>query len=77
MKCIVTFFENAKKAISESVKTERKLSWAVIQNSLDTEYYELSQMKFQLPSNSKEFFNEYFNKLCEDIDNGFRKLIHG
>jgi hypothetical protein len=35
MKCIVKFFDGAKKAINESMKAERKISWAIINNSLE------------------------------------------
>jgi V-type H+-transporting ATPase subunit A len=30
MKCIVKFFELAKRTINDSIKSERKISWAVI-----------------------------------------------
>ena len=48
MRCIVIFFEHAKKLINESVKSEKKISWALIQNQLETQFLELSQMKFKV-----------------------------
>jgi len=42
MKAIVKFFDNAKRAISESVKSEKKISWAVINNSIEKQLLELS-----------------------------------
>ena len=77
MRGIVTFFENAKKCINESLKSERKISWAIIQNSLEKQFLELSQMKFKDPSMSQEDFQKYFDDLCEQIDNEFRKLMLG
>ncbi len=76
MKCIVTFYDNAKKAIVESTLTEKKISWAVIQAELEEEFLELSQMKFKKPDLSQEELNEYFNKLADDIDQKFRNLVH-
>jgi len=35
MKCIVKFFDGAKKVIVESLKSERKISWAIINNFLE------------------------------------------
>ena len=75
MKCIVRFFEHAKRVIAESVKSERKISWAIIQNSLEKQFLELSQMKFQLPNQPKEKLEEYFNALLEEIDTEFRKIM--
>ncbi len=49
MKAIVKFFENAKRAINESVRSDKKISWAVISNSIEKQLYELSQMKFKDP----------------------------
>ncbi len=47
MKCIVCFYESARKCISES-KGERKITWSLIVNQLDKQFYELSQMKFKV-----------------------------
>lgn len=77
MRCIVRFFENAKRVINESLKSERKISWAIIQNTLEKQFLELSQMKFQDPKQPQEKLNEYFANFAEEIDNEFRKLVHG
>jgi V-type H+-transporting ATPase subunit A len=42
MKCIVRFFENSKRAINESLKSEKKISWAIISNSVEKQLIELS-----------------------------------
>jgi V-type H+-transporting ATPase subunit A len=77
MKAIVKFFENSKKAINESQKSERKISFAIIQNSVEKQLLELSQMKFKDPQLPKEEMMKYFSNLNEEIDNEFRKLLLG
>jgi len=77
MKCIVRFFENAKRCIVESTKSEKKISWALINNSCEKQYLELSQMKFKDPRLPREELNNYFINLCDEIDNEFRKLVLG
>jgi len=73
MKCIVTFYEAAKKCISES-KGDKKITWALIQNQLEKQFYELTQMKFQDPKQPKEEILLKFNALCEEIQTEIRKL---
>jgi V-type H+-transporting ATPase subunit A len=35
MRCICRFFENAKRLIGDSMKTEKKISWAIINNQIE------------------------------------------
>ncbi len=77
MKCIVRFFENSKRAIVDSNKSEKKISWAIIANAIEKPLYELTQMKFKDPKTPRDEMTKYFGDLFEDIDNGFRKLIVG
>ena len=77
MRCIVRFYENAKKIINDSQKAEKKVSWGIISTQIEKLYLELSQMKFQDPKQSKGEMDHYFDKLMEDIDNEFRKLTMG
>ena len=77
MKCIVKFFDNAKRAISESVKSERKISWAIINNSIEKQLLALSAMKFKDPKIPKDEMIKYFVDLAEEIDNEFRRLLLG
>ncbi len=60
MKCIVKFFDNAKRCIVESGKSERKISWALINNSIEKLFLELSQMKFKDPKITRQEMDEYF-----------------
>lgn len=76
MKCIVCFFENSKRAITESQMSEKKISWAVILAHLEEQFLELSQMKFKDPLIPVEIMNQYFDKICDDIDSKFRDLVH-
>ena len=77
MKCIVRFFENSKKAINESMKSDKKISWGLINNAIEKTFLELSQMKFKDPKLPKGEMDLYFTNLCDEIDNEFRKLILG
>lgn len=76
MKCIVCFFENSKRAIVESQMSEKKISWAVILAHLEEQFLELSQMKFKDPLTPPEILNQYFDKICDEIDSKFRDLVH-
>ena len=77
MRAICRFFENAKRVINESVKSERKISWAIINNTIEKQLLELSQMKFKDPKLPQAEMMKYFDNLCEEIDNEFRKLLLG
>jgi len=77
MKAICCFYENSRKAINESQMSDNKVSWAIISNLLDDQFYELTQMKFKDPKIPEEEMNKYFTDLCDDIEQGFRKLALG
>jgi V-type H+-transporting ATPase subunit A len=77
MKAIVRFFENSKRAINESLKSEKKISWAIISNSIEKQLIELSQMKFKDPRIPKDEMMKYFTDLNDAIDNEFRRLLLG
>ena len=77
MKAIVRFFENSKRAINESLKSEKKISWAIISNSIEKQLIELSQMKLKDPRIPKEEMMKYFTDLNDSIDNEFRRLLLG
>lgn len=77
MKCIVRFFDNSKRAISESLKSDRKISWAIISMSIDKLLHELSLMKFKDPKIPQAEMQKYFVDLLEQIDNEFRRLLLG
>jgi V-type H+-transporting ATPase subunit A len=74
MKCIVTFFEAAKKCINES-KGDKKITWGLIQNQLEKQFLELSQMKFKEPKTPKNELMQYFQNICDEIKTEIRKLM--
>lgn len=59
------------------MKSERKLSWAIISNTIEKQFLELSQMKFKDPKLPREEMMKYFENLNDEIDNEFRKLLLG
>lgn len=73
MKCIVKFYDTARKYISES-KGEKKVTWTLFQNQLTKEYKELTRMKLLSPKTPREEMNEFFNKLCDQIEKEAAKL---
>jgi len=77
MRCIVRFYDNAKRVIGDSMKSEKKISWALINNSIEKLFLELSQMKFKDPRLPRHEMDAYFNNLVDEIDNDFRKLVLG
>lgn len=77
MKCMTLFYENAKRVIVESQMSEKKISWGMIQSSLESSFLELSQMKFKDPLTPVDELEEYFNNLHERFDNEFRQLALG
>ena len=77
MKCIVRFFENAKRAIVDSVKNEKKISWAIIADSCEGPFLKLTKMKFLDPKTPKDEMLKYFTDLYDEIDNEFRRLLIG
>jgi len=77
MKAICRFFDNSKRVINESMKSERKITWNMIQTTLDKQFYALTRIKFEDPKQSAEEINDKINALCEEIDTEFRKLVLG
>lgn len=77
MKAICCFYDNARKTINESQMTDNKISWAIISNQLEDQFYELTQMKFKDPELPEEELSKYFDNLCDEIEQGFRKLTLG
>jgi|TARA_B110000238_G_C15939482_1_gene358318 V-type H+-transporting ATPase subunit A len=78
MKCIVTYYEQCNKILLESQMTEKKISMALIEESFATTVIQkLKEMKFIPPTNSKDSIVQELDKLAEEIENEFRKLLHG
>lgn len=77
LKCIITYYECCKRILSESQKTERKISMAVIEENFNTTVIkELKEMKFILPDSPEKEIVKKLDDLAEKIENEFRKLLH-
>lgn len=53
MKAISTYYDEAKKAISESSNRDIKLNWVTIQNQTKPLYMRLTRFKFESPKKSQ------------------------
>jgi len=76
MRVIVGFHEAAQKAMAESTG-EQKCGWNQINTALREWIVKITNMKFEMPQNSDEYFKETYNKLNDDILAAFRTLAEG
>ncbi len=53
MKCMCEFYDRSIKAIRES-NSDAKITWALIATKLRTEFYNMTQLKFESPTQPKE-----------------------
>jgi hypothetical protein len=77
MKSICRFFDNAKRVIIESQNSEKKITWAIIHDSLEPQFLALSKLKFEDPKQTAQEIGDKVDALCEEIDQEFRKLMLG
>lgn len=78
MKCIVTYYDQCKKILKESQTMDKKISMALIEETFaKTVIDELKNMKFLLPDTPVVQIKEQLDGLAENIENEFRKLLHG
>merc|ERR1712226_74912 len=76
MKVIVGFHDSAQKAIAES-SGENKITWNMIggdRGQLRPIITKVTEMKFELPRNTDEFFKQKFVALHDEVVNAFRNL---
>jgi len=73
MRCIVSFFDHAKRAIVES-SGENKITMNVIQNQLKPLLVRLTKLKFENPKQSKQEITQVFTKLNEEIVAAVRNI---
>jgi len=63
--------------LTESQKTERKISMALIEENFNTTIInDLKEMKFILPDLPEKEIVKKLDDLAEKIENEFRKLLH-
>ncbi len=60
MKCIVTYYELATKAIVETSKKADKITYGYLKNETQSQFNQLKNMKFQSPNQSKQELNNWF-----------------
>jgi V-type H+-transporting ATPase subunit A len=78
MKCICTYYECCKRVLLESQKHERKISMAIIEDAFNkTIIYQLTKMKEKDPELPEKQMVAELDALAEQIENEFRKLLHG
>ena len=78
LKCIVTYYENCKKVLAESQKSEKKISMALIEESFSkTVIKDLKEMKFIDPETPVNEITRKLDDLADKIESEFRKLLHG
>ena len=78
MKCIVTYYDQCRKILKESQTMDKKISMALIEETFaKTVIDELKNMKFLLPDTPTQQIKEQLDGLAENIENEFRRLLHG
>jgi len=74
MKCIVTYFNLAMKAIKES-SGDNKKTFAFIKQKTADDLYDLTQMKFILPNQPEHELVRIFNERRNKIEDKFKNVI--
>ena len=78
MKCFITYYDQCKKVLLESQKSEKKISMALIEESLEESVLsKLKSMKFIHPETPEKEIVKQLDDLAESIENEFRRLAHG
>ena len=78
MKCICAYYEQCKKVLLESQKSEKKISMAIIEEAFNkTILNDIVSMKFIDPALPDKQIAKQLDDLAELIENEFRKLLHG
>jgi len=70
---IITFFTEAQKSVEKST-ADRKVTWYLIRNHMQTTIDKLSRMKFYEPSEGEQAMLDKFNAIHEEILASFRSL---
>jgi len=73
LKCIITFYEHAQKAISES-PPEKKLTWAAVKTTMGGLLQKVIDGKFTEPKWTDSEIKKSFNKLVREIEEGFQSI---
>jgi len=74
MRCIVVFFDQAKKAIVES-SGENKITMNIIMNQMKHLMIRVTKLKFENPKQTRQELNQIFQSLCDEIATAFRNMV--
>ncbi len=65
MKCIVLYYELAKKAIFETAKRPDRINYAFLKSQTSAQMNKLKQMKFENPKQSRNELGAYFAEFID------------
>jgi V-type H+-transporting ATPase subunit A len=74
LKCIVTFYEHAQKAIADS-SSEKKMTWATIKTTLQPTLQKVIDTKFVEPKQSREAHKAHYDAIVKEIEDAFQGLL--
>mmetsp|Transcript_28264 Transcript_28264/g.91124 ORF Transcript_28264/g.91124 Transcript_28264/m.91124 type:complete len:620 (+) Transcript_28264:81-1940(+) len=74
LKAIVTFYDNAQKAIADS-PPDAKVTWAIIKTTLAPTIQKVVDTKFVDPKDHPSKIVDFYNNLAKDIDDAFTALL--
>ena len=77
MKVIVRFYENARKLITDSSRSDRKVSWGQIMSTAQDQFTKMTKMNRLLPTMPKDEMNKKFDDCLEAIDAVFQQMALG
>lgn len=73
LKTIITFYENAQKAIADS-PAEKKLTWATIRTTMASLLQKVIDGKFVDPKKSDSEMKEIYSQITKEIEDGFQSI---
>lgn len=75
LKNMISFYDLARHAVESTAQSEKKITWAVIRESMGNILYQLTSMKFKDPvKDGEQKIRSDFEQLYEDIQQAFRNL---
>jgi len=74
MRCIDKFHRECNRVVNDSAKSEKKISLGLIEQALPDVVYELTQMKFQPPTQPQADMERYFDNFLKMMDEKFYSM---
>lgn len=59
----------------ETSKKADKITYTYLKNETQSQFNQLKNMKFQIPTQSKQDLNNYFRGFLDEIVTAFKKLM--